>query len=657
MNEILTACTADCPGTCSIIALVKNGEIKKLRGNPEHDITSGFICKNTRRYLEERFYNHRRILHPLKKEDGKWVQIKWDDALEIAADKILKVSEKYGSQSILYYQGYGARTALRILNRRFFNILGGVTTLHGSICGGTGQAGQEMDMGVRLSHDPISHLKSNLIILWGRNPAVTDIHLWKIILKAQRNGAKLVVVDPVQTESAKRADLHIQPSPGSDTYLAIAMAKIIIKENLQDEKFIEAHTEYFYDYLKLLETFNLEEISRLTDVSREKLFYLAKLYAEGSPSSIVLGWGLQRYKKAHLTFRFIDALAAITGNIGKVGGGLSHGFDEYGYFNHDYALDEIAPHRRSLAMPILGKEILQTRDPPIKLAFITAGNPLAMLANTGKVKRAFESVDYVIIVDQFLNDTAEVADLFLPATSFLEDEDLVGSYGHYWISPINPVVNPLGECKSELKIFQELSIRLGFEEEMAGTHREWLKKLAEPIIKEGISLEDLFTKAHRFPSAPVTPFSDGEFNSESGKFEFVKNPDLKGVFTEEGLDNDLNSNKEYLRLLSISPKNWIGSEIPENEHGKSLLEVQVHPKIIARENITDGDTVWIESSTGKLLVKVKENIAIRPDFVLTYRGGWQKYGKGVNVLTRDLISDEGNGAPYYETFVKLKRII
>jgi anaerobic selenocysteine-containing dehydrogenase len=654
MREILTACTADCPGTCSLIAQVENERIVKLRGNPEHDITSGFICRNAKQYLKERFYSDKRILHPLKKEDGKWVQISWDEALDIATSRIKNACENYGSQSILYYQGYGARTALRIINRRFFNLLGGVSTLYGSICGGTGQAGQEMDMGVRISHDPIDHLNSNVILVWGRNPAVTDVHLWKIIKQARRKGAKLVVIDPVNTKTSHSADMYLQPVPGSDSFLAIAIAKIILKEGILDEEFIPKNTEYFQDYRELLNDYNLNELSRIIDIPLEELYELARLYADGHPSSIILGWGLQRYRQSHLTFRLIDALTAITGNIGKSGGGISHGFDEYGYFNHKYALDEKAPYQRKMAIPIVGEELIKTQDPPIKLIFITAGNPLAMLANTKKVKKAFQSVDDVIMVDHFLNDTADVANLFLPATSFLEEEDLVGSYGHNWISPLNPVTSPCGEVKSELQIFQELSVKLGFGEEMAGSPREWLGKLAEPIIREGISLKEILKKPYRVPSAPLTPFSDGKFETKSGKFEFPTELHLKNIGTN--LNENFKVNGSFnLRLLSVSPQDWIGSEIPDNEHGEGVLEVQVHPKVLKEKDIEDGEKVWLESIQGKLLVKVKENNDIRPDYVLTHRGGWRKYNKCVNILTPDLVSDQGNGAPYYETFVGLKR--
>ncbi len=654
MREVLTTCTADCPGTCSIIAQVENGKVTKLQGNSEHEITRGFICGNTRSYLKKSFYSKRRILHPLKKEDGEWIRISWDEALDVTADKIRNACNNYGSQSILYYQGYGARTALRIINRRFFNLLGGVSTLYGSICGGTGQAGQEMDMGVRISHDPTDHLNSNVILIWGRNPAVTDIHLWKILLQARKKGAKLVTIDPVTSETAKRSDMHLQPAPGSDGFLAMAMAIILLKDGSSDKEFITSHTKYFKDYIEFLNEYSLNELSKITDVPLNELYEITRWYATGNPSSIILGWGLQRYQQSHLTFRFIDALAAITGNIGKSGGGVSHGFDEYGYFDHRYALDAQAPNQRKITIPIAGKSILQMKDPPIKLIFITAGNPLAMLANSSLVKKAFQSVDDVIMVDHFLNDTADVANLFLPATTFLEDEDLVGSYGHNWISPLNPVIEPLGESRSELRILQELSTKLGFKDEMGGSPRDWLSKLVNPIIDAGIPLEELLRKPHRFPSAPITPFTDGKFKTESGKYEFPGKLNIKnGNMT---LNINFRQNDEFnLRLLSVSPREWIGSEIPENEHKNGVLSVQVHPKILKERNIEENEEIWLESQQGKLLVKAEKNATLRTDYVLTNRGGWNKYNKCVNILTPDLISDCGNGAPYYETFVKMKK--
>lgn len=645
MKTTVTACTRDCPGACSIIAHVENGKIVKLQGNKEHEFTSGFLCRNTRNYLKDHFYSSKRILYPLKKENGEWKKISWDEALDIAADKLKTTKEKYGSTAIFYYQGFGARTALRILNRRFFNLFGGVSTLYGTVCGGIGQTGQELDMGERISHDPLDHLNSNVILIWGRNPAVTDVHLWKILRKARKNGAKLVLIDPVKTDTAKMADIFIQPVPGSDAFLAMALSKILIRENFIDDNFINNYTKNFEEYKTIIDEFDLDYLASKCDIRIKELENLARIYTEG-PSSIILGWGVHRYKKGHQTFRMIDALAAISGNIGISGGGLTQGFEEFGFFDNSLEGAELAENSRKLPMPIIGEAILNAQDPEIKLAFITAGNPVAMNPNSNKVKKAFESVDYMITVDHVLNDTTELADLFLPATTFLEDEDLLGSYGSNWITPLNPVIEPLGEAKSELWIFQELAKRLGFGDEMSGTPKDWLLKLAAPLINQGISREDLQKVPIRVPSAPKTPYADKKFKTASGKFEFID----KFEIDEEAIDG------YPLRLLSIMPKKWVGSEIQENKHVNGILKVQVHPDILKARNINDGDEAALESPVGNLIVKVSGNHEVRKDSVVTYRGGWLKYNKCVNVLTVDMISELGNGTPYNETMVRLKKL-
>lgn len=645
MKTVVTACTRDCPGACSIIAHVENDKVVKLTGNKKHEFTAGFLCRNTRNYLKDRFYSSKRILNPLKKENGEWKKISWDEALDIAADKLKTTKEEYGSTSIFYYQGFGARTALRILNRRFFNLFGGVSTLYGTVCGGIGQAGHELDLGERISHDPFDHLNSNVIIIWGRNPAVTDVHLWKILRKARKNGSLLIVIDPVKTDTAKMADIHYQPAPGSDAFLAMALSKILLHENLIDESFINNHTKNFEEYKKIIDGFDLDYLASKCDISVKKLEELAKIYAEG-PSSIILGWGVHRYKKGHQTFRMIDALAAISGNIGISGGGLTQGFEEFGFFDNSLEGVELAEESRKLPMPTIGEAILKAQDPPIKLIFISAGNPVVMNPNSNKVKKAFESVDYMIAVDHILNDTTELADLFLPATTFLEDEDLLGSYGSNWVTPLNPAVKPLGEAKSELWIFQELANRLGFGDEMKGTQKDWLLKLAAPLINQGISLEKLQKAPIRIPLAPKTPYEDRKFKTPSGKFEFIDKFEID-EYTNDGYS---------LRLLSIMPKKWIGSEISEEEHGEDILEVQVHPDNLKKENLADGDEALLESPVGSLIVKINANEEVRRDSIVTYRGGWLKYNKCVNVLTVDMISELGNGTPYNETFVRIKKL-
>lgn len=660
MKTVVTACTRDCPGGCSIIAQVENGKVVKLRGNPEHEITAGFICKNTAQYLENHFYSRKRVLHPLLKDGGEWKRISWDEALDIAVRRISEVIREYGISAILYYHGFGARTALQAMNKRFFNLLGGVTTTYGTICGGIGHTAMETDFGAKISHDPLDQLNSKFIIIWGRNPAVTDVHLWRIIRKAKRNGTRIVVIDPVKTRTADHADLFIQPAPGSDHYLAMALIKLILENRLEDEDFTTECTKNFQAFKRLLDKYSIEFLSARCDISLAQLKELAFAYARGKPSSIIGGWGVHRYKHGHLAFHMMDALAAVTGNIGISGGGVTQGFEEYQFFDFSVELNELAKDQRKIPMPIVGQAILETDDPPIKLIFSASGNPVNLNPNSLKVKRAFESTDFVVMVDHFLNDTSDVADLFLPATTFLEEEDLIGSYGHNWISPINPVIAPRGEAKSELEIFQLLSDKLGFGEEMRGSPKYWLKKIAFPILETGITLEELQTGPVKMVSQAEIPFADGKFKTRSGLFEFIEDfssVDGKAFVDEEktGQDN-VDQDSFPLHLLSVSPEDWVCSVIPESEMKEGLLEVKIHPKVLAENEIFDGEIALLESKIGKLEVRVKESVEVREDFVLAYRGGWMKYGKNINVLTEDVISAVGDGAPYYETRVRLKKI-
>jgi anaerobic selenocysteine-containing dehydrogenase len=344
----------------------------------------------------------------------------------------------------------------------------------------------------------------------------------------------------------------------------------------------------------------------------------------------------------------MDALAAVTGNIGVSGGGVTQGFEEYEYFNFSLELNELGKNQRKLPMPLIGEAILASDNPPIKLIFLASGNPINLNPNSMKVKKAFEKVDFVIIIDHFLNDSSDAADLFLPATTFLEEEDLIGSYGHNWISPINPVIPPQNEVKSEFEIFQLLSQRLGFSEEMSGKPSKWLKELASPILKKGFSLEELQNGPVKLVSASEIPYADKKFKTSSGLFEFINNFNY---------NNNNGKDELYpLYLLSTSPENWVCSVIPESEMENGLLEVKVHPLVLKDNNINDGEVAMLESRVGVLKVKVKKSEDVRSDFVLAYRGGWMKYGKNINVLTVDMISEKGDGTPYYETRVKLRKI-
>ncbi len=474
---------------------------------------------------------------------------------------------------------------------------------------------------------------------------MTDVHLWSILKKAQRNGTKIVVIDPVKTKTALQADIFIQPAPGSDQYLAMAMAKIILESGLADDEFLENYTENFDSYQKILRRYTLEELQIRCDVPLAQIKELALDYANSKPASIVSGWGVHRYVQGHIALHMMNALVALSGNIGVSGGGITQGFEEYEYFDFSHELNEIDKNQRQIPMPTIGEALLNLKNPPIKLILVASGNPINLNPNSLKIREGFEKADFVIIIDHFLNDTSDVADLFLPATTFLEEEDIMGSYGHGWVSPVNPVVQPLGEAKSEFKIFQALAEKLGVEHEMAETPAEWLKKLAAPILERGVRFEDIQKAPQKMVPLEKVPYHDLKFETKSGKFEFIKE------FTPLNLDDE-----EFpLKLLSTMGS-FVGSTPPENELRDGFLEVKAHPDILEKANIADGDKALLESSVGSLIVKVNGNENVRKDYILTYKGGWLKYNKCVNVLTKDMISEAGNGAPYYDTRVRIKRV-
>ena len=460
---IRTTCTRDCPNTCGLIAEVEDDHCTKLYGNPDHPLNQGRVCTKCQRYLD-RGYHPYRALSPLYKVDGEYTRIPWRKALDLIAERIKQVVAKHGAQSILYYQGFGARTALKLVNRRFFNLLGPVSFLQGTVCGGTGQAYQDLDFGERISHDFRDYANSGSLIFWGRNPAVTNINLVPSIKALRRRGGSAVLIDPLDTKTAGLCELHIRPRPGSDLWLALALARLIFAAGEQDETFLVRHCTGYAAYRQLVFRYSLEELAARCDVPLEQIKRLATIIRERKPVGFLLGWGLHRWQYAHLAIRAIDALGALAGSIGVAGGGVSQGFEEYLPYDWDVWGDALNPGSRRLAMPVLAQE-LESADPPIEMIFVTAGNPLVMLPNSNRVRAAFERIPFKVVMGQFLDDTAEAADIFLPSTTFLEEQDVVSSYGHSYIGPVNPVIQPLGNCKSDFQMFMELGSRFDFASE------------------------------------------------------------------------------------------------------------------------------------------------------------------------------------------------
>ncbi|MBI4655047.1 MAG: molybdopterin-dependent oxidoreductase [Nitrospirae bacterium] len=642
---VRTTCANDCADACSILVYVEGEKIVKLTGDPDHKITRGFICKYNRQE-PERLYNQGRVLSPMKQIHGSWKKISWDEALDTIAEKIRHYQTRYGSLSILHYQGAGSFGALKMLNRRFFNLIGGVSTIAGSICDGASIFAQTCDFGLQTLHDLEDMLNSKVIILWGKNPAATQRHFIPFLKMAKKKGAVLIAIDPIQTQSTSICHHYYCPRPGSDIFLAIGIGKILLENDMINKDFIDSYTIGFKEYRDILDGFSISDLAKRCDLSVRDIEEIAFLYGKHKPCGIWLGFGVQRHNLGGETVRLIDALGSITGNIGISGGGVNHQLSSFQYFNPDIIGKNFAVCKRTLLKPLIGEEILKAKEPPIKMIFVNGGNPVNQCPNSKKVMDGFKSVDFVVTIDSFLNDTADLSHIFLPTSRYLEEDDVVGSYGHHWIGLMKKVVNPPSGVKSDLEIFQALSERLGIQKEMAGSPNEWIKRIIAPLENEGVSLEKLEEGTIRSPLAPPIPFEKGSFLTDSGKIEFIRQlPPL----TEK-------EDRAYpFYLLSTHSANWLNSVMHLSDQNK-LPEVFLHPLVGKEYGIQDGEEINLKSMVGELKVKTLYHNGVRKDMVVVHQGRWIKNGGGVNILTENVMTNVGESAAFYATKVKIEKI-
>ncbi|MEX2221468.1 MAG: molybdopterin-dependent oxidoreductase [Candidatus Rokuibacteriota bacterium] len=647
-QTIYTSCTLDCPDGCGIIAHVKDGRVVKLEGHPDHEFTQGYLCGKTYRF-PERVYSPERQLHPLKRDngrpDGAWVRIGWDEALDLIADKIRGYVADPGPLSIMHYQRTGSWGATKLLSRRFWNLLGGVTSTSGSLCSGAARAGQALDFGVRAGHDPSDMLRSRLVLLWGRNPMATNLHTVPILKEVRKRGGRVILIDPVRSESANFCDQHVQPRVATDAELAMAMAKVILEEGLEDRAFIEQHAHGFAEYRALLDARPLAELAAACELTEHAIRALAREYATTRPASVLLGWGLNKYRHSAEIFRCVDALGALGGHIGVPGGGVSHGYNTQRHFDKTVEAADRARHHRAIPEPLLGRGLEDAQQPPVRMMFVNSGNPVNQSPNSNRVAQALGRLEFLVVVDQVLTDTTDYAHVFLPTTTFLEEEDMLVSWGHNIIGGVNRVIEPVGEARSDLWIFQQLADRLGIGPEMAGAPRDWLSRIFTPLERHGVTVEQVMQGPVRCPVAPMVPFADHVYPTKSGRFEFITT-----------LRHEPRVVPDYpLTLVTNYSKKWLLSQILEKEH-PSIASVRIGPETAAGYGIENGERAIIRSPVGRLEVLVLVDARIGRGMVIMPVGTWIKRGGGANVLTEDIMSNFGQMAAYGETRVRLERI-
>jgi anaerobic selenocysteine-containing dehydrogenase len=659
-----SSCPLNCWDTCGFTVTVENGKVVKVEGDKSHPITQGKICSRGR-MLETRTNSTERLLYPLKKVNGQFVRISWEQALDEIAEKMEEIKEKYGTTAILHSHDYANNGLLKNLDQRFFNCFGGVTELTGSLCWGAGIEAQTWDFGSSYSHAPEDIYNSQNVVIWGRNVARTNMHLFQHLQAVKKQGTKLVVIDPIFNQTAKIADMYVSIKPGMDGFLAIGIMKELLRLGLEDQTFIKNYTVGFEDLLALIEQITLDEIIEMTEVRREVFTELAYIYGN-RPTMTYLGLGMQRYANGGNTIRLIDALVAISGNIGIPGGGANFGNLQVGQsFNiKALTLPERKIASRTFTMMKQAEGILQAKNPAIKMIIVTCGNPLTQVPNTNLVKKAFQSVETVVVFEQFMTDTAELADYVLPTTTVFEEEDIYySSMYHAYVNYGPAIVDPPGEAKSDLWIWTELAKRLGFGDDFSYSREEFLKMGLSHLEKHGITLKKLKQEKHMLLPVKSVPWDDYQFKTPSGKYEFTSllarqkgfDGKLKMMYPAE-IGNPKLENKYPYTLLTIHPLRSNHSQHYHLLESMQSVKIEVSEDIAIEKGLKDGDLVKIFNDRGELTGNIKVMKKAHPKTINIDEGQWQKFGGSVNTLTSDLESDNGAGSTLYDCLVNLEKI-
>jgi anaerobic selenocysteine-containing dehydrogenase len=638
-HEVRTTCMRDCPDACSIIATVEDGRVIRQRGDPDHGVTRGFLCARGNAYLK-RQYDPARIRFPLRRTARGWERLAWDQALDLVAEKLAHVRDTWGPQSILAVQYSGMRGwVAKVLSRLFWAKMGGVTMTRGGLSIETLGAAQASDFGADGSHAPEDLPNSRAVVVWGKNLAVTHLHWAAFVSEARKRGAKLFVVDPVCTATAKKADRYFQLRPGTDGLLALGIARRLLEREAVDARFIADHTANFDAFRRLAFARPLSEVAAATDLSVEQIEEIADCYSGAKPVATLVGLGPSYWPHGGASVRLIDALAALTGNIGIPGGGVSTAFFRRPPFDWSM-LDAAGPSAgRQLLLPQLGDAIPGATEPPLKVGWIAGANPAATAPDTSRVKEALRSLGFLVVVEQFMTATAEQADIVLPCTTYLETDELVTTYGHTWLGLAQAAVPPEGEARPDAAIFQGLADRLGFEPSLAGTPAEWIGRLLGPLAPHGVTVETLRDGARQNPLVPPVPFADRRFPTASGRFEFI------GQFSPPAPRPE-----GALHLVATKTLRMVNAQIlPEDLPAEPTMAM--HPETAARLGVADGQRVRVASAVGQIDARLAADPAVRRDVVLLNPALWVGDLSGVNQLREARVTDLGESAAMHATTV------
>ena len=687
-----------------LVTIDETGRATRVQGDPAHPVTQGFLCGKVAKYLD-RVYSPDRLLYPMRRRSGvakgplpqgceheAFERISWDEALDTIATRLQKISDEHGPESILPYSYAGTIGALGYgsMDRRFFHRLG-ASQLDRTICSTAGGDALVSVYGRKLGTDTEHFRHSRYIIAWGANVHGNNIHLWPMIEEARRKGAKLIVIDPYQTRTAKLADWHIAVNPGTDAALALGLMHVILREDLYDHDYVARHTHGFEALRERAAEYTPERVAAWTGVSASDIERLAREYATTTPAVIRMNYGVQRSQNGGTAARAIAMLPALTGAWKYLGGGLQ--LSTSGAFPWDrQALERpelmlASPLKRAarvVNMSLLGQALNELKDPPVKALFVYNSNPAAIAPDQMQVLRGMVRSDlFTVVHEQFFTDTADYADVVLPATTFLEHKDVQGAYGHYYVQLSEQAIAPLGEARSNVWLFSQVAQRMGFLE--ACFHDTPDDLIAQALragqtdqddLLKGVTAETLATAgghqrlkfAGEAEGKPFLPFAEGGFGTPSGKAEFYSESlALRGLDPLPGFTPPTESRhaqcSEYpLEFLPRKADNYMNSTFA-NLAGHQRMEqahngvVELHVDDASVRGIVEGDAVEVFNSRGTIRLTAHVNGSVQPG-VAAASLNWNKLSAGghnVNLLTSQRLTDMGGGPTFYSVLVDVRK--
>jgi molybdopterin guanine dinucleotide-containing S/N-oxide reductase-like protein len=682
------ACPRNCYDTCSLKTWVKDDVITFVEGAPESTFTHGTPCVKGLSY-PRRVYSPDRIKYPMVQDvrgSGNWRRISWDEAMQRIATKMLEIKKKDGSMLGLAMTKYSGKFGvLNYAVEGMMSSLGYTTRFAGTPCWPAGIDAQNYDMGDMWCNDPEDFVKAKYIIIWGANPAWCSMHTMKYIYQAREKGAKVVVIDPLLTQTAAKADLYLRVRPGSDGALALGMARHLVDKGLVDQDFVNNYSHGYPEFEAYLRnSVTVEWASEICGLSADVIRQLAEEFTAVNPATVWIGYGMQRHVNGGANVRAIDAFVAMTGNIGIEGGGARYGHLHTWGFNYNAMLQkppvgsigmpgaagttsefgsagEVAQYSdRSLNINQTAKGILQANEPPVRMLWVACKNPFAQDFDRSKMEKAFEKLEMVVCADQFFNETVQHADIVLPVTTAFEEWNVDASYWHYWLSINQPAIKPMYEAKCDLEIAVLLSRTINKLEPGSCTfpqefnHKRWLdQEFNDGMAKMfGISSWDDLLDG---PKKAILPSSaawyDRKFKTPSGKFEFRSELCEKNGHT--ALPEYKPEAKSTLPFHLFTPHvqfgihsqfinlDWMQVFYPEPF-------VYMHPISAEKRGIAENDLVKVFNTVGEVELRAKVTANVPEDFLVMYEAWFPKRKYNVQNVVADTPADMGlmkTGAP------------